>query len=122
MNLISDKPFCRKAQQDVYGVATGEIVEISCDVFADPSKSVRFEWVFNTSTEIYRKMPENVIGIHSRNGGWTRSYVQHIPKVICTKKLFPNQFNVNGEVKNKYKPLLSFKLPWLLKLISSAYS
>ena len=92
MNLFSDKPFCRKEQQDVYGVATGEIVEISCDVFADPSKSVRFEWVFNTSTEIYRKMPENVIGIHSRNGGWTRSYVQHIPKVICTKKLFSNQF------------------------------
>ena len=114
MNLISDKPFCRKAQQDVYGVATGEIVEISCDVFADPSKSVRFEWVFNTSTEIYRKMPENVIGIHSRNGGWTRSYVQHIPKVICTKKncfLINLRRNVNGEVKNKYKPLLSFKLP-----------
>ena len=91
-------------------------MEISCDVFADPSKSVRFEWVFNTSTEIYRKMPENVIGIHSRNGGWTRSYVQHIPKVIFTKKLFPNQlqmtvFIVNGEVKNKYKQLLSFKLP-----------
>ena len=114
MNLISDKPFCRKEQQDVYGVATGEIVEISCDVFADPSKSVRFEWVFNTSTEIYRKMPENVIGIHSRNGGWTRSYVQHIPKVICTKKCFLINFrrlSVNGEVKNKYKQLLSFKLP-----------
>ena len=62
--LFSDKPFCRKQQQDVYGVATGEVIRISCDVFADPSRSVKFEWAFNTSTEWYRKQPENVIGIN----------------------------------------------------------
>ncbi len=80
--VISDKPFCRKSQQDVYGVATGEVIRISCDVYADPSRSVKFEWAFNTSTEWYRKQPENSIGVHSRNRGWTRSYVQHIPKVL----------------------------------------
>ena len=57
------------------------MIRISCDVFADPSRSVKFEWAFNTSTEWYRKQPENAIGIHSRIGGWTRSYVEHIPKV-----------------------------------------
>ena len=85
--IFLDKPFCRKKQQDVYGVATGEEIRISCDVFADPSQSVMFEWVFNTSTEWVQKKPENVIGINSRHGGWTRSYAHHTPKVNSTIKV-----------------------------------
>ena len=78
---VLDKPYCREEQQTVYGVATEEPVRISCDVFADPSQAVKFEWAFNTSTELYRKEPSNIIGIPDRDGGWTRSYVEHTPKV-----------------------------------------
>ena len=65
----------------MYGVATGEAVTISCDVFADPCQNVQFQWAFNTSTEWYQKIPDNKIGINDVDGGWTRSYVQHTPKV-----------------------------------------
>ena len=78
---ISDKPYCRPDQQDVYGVATGEMVKIPCDVIGDPSgDNMRFEWVFNTTTEWYPKEPDTVLGVTSSKHGWTRAYVQHIPK------------------------------------------
>ena len=47
---FSDKPYCVANEKEVYGVATGETVRVSCDVMADPSSRVQFEWVFNTST------------------------------------------------------------------------
>ena len=80
--LLTDKPYCRPDQQDVYGVATGETVRIPCDVFGDPSGEIKFEWVFNTSTEWYPKMPESILGVTSPERGWTRAYIQHTPKVI----------------------------------------
>ena len=79
--LFADKPYCRSDQQDVYGVATGETVRIPCDVFGDPSEGMKFEWVFNTSTEWYPKEPENNLGVTSSERGWTRAYIQHTPKV-----------------------------------------
>ena len=82
--FIADKPYCRADQQDVYGVATGETVRIPCDVFGDPSETMKFEWVFNTSTEWYPKQPESVFGVTSPERGWTRAYIQHTPKVIQT--------------------------------------
>ena len=68
---------CRPDQQDVFGVAPGETVKIPCDVIGDPSGNMRFEWVFNTTTEWY---PDTVLGVTSSKHGWTRAYVQHIPK------------------------------------------
>ena len=79
--LLSDKPFCRPDQQDVYGVAPSETVKIPCDVIGDPSGNMRFEWVFNTSTEWYPKQPQSIFGVTSRERGWTRAYIEHTPKV-----------------------------------------
>ena len=80
--FIADKPYCRPDQQDVYGVATGETVRIPCDVFGDPKETMKFEWVFNTSTEWYPKQPDSALGVTSAERGWTRAYIQHTPKVI----------------------------------------
>ncbi len=82
--FFSDKPYCRPDQQDVYGVATRETIRIPCDVIADPSKKVTFEWVFNTSTEWYPMPPadpEDIVGVTSLERGFTRAYVEHTPKV-----------------------------------------
>jgi len=77
---IKYKPLCRPDQQDVYGVAPGETVKIPCDVIGDPSGNMRFEWVFNTSTEWYPKKPQSIFGVTSRDRGWTRAYIEHSPK------------------------------------------
>ena len=94
--FIADKPYCRADQQDVYGVATGETVRIPCDVFGDPSETMKFEWVFNTSTEWYPKQPESVFGVTSPERGWTRAYIQHTPKVIQTWAKFVSIFKLSG--------------------------
>ena len=78
---FTDKPYCRPEQQDVYGVATGETVKIPCDVIGDPTGNMRFEWVFNTTTEWYPKEPDSMWGITSRERGYSRAYVKHTPKV-----------------------------------------
>ena len=80
-SLLLDKPFCRPDQQDVYGVAPSETVKIPCDVIGDPSGNMRFEWVFNTSTEWYPKQPQSIFGVRSRERGYTRAYIEHTPKV-----------------------------------------
>jgi hypothetical protein len=62
-------------------VASGETVRIPCDVISDPNTNVKFEWVFNTSTEWYPKEPQSRIGVTSLERGWTRAYITHTPKV-----------------------------------------
>ena len=61
-------------------MATGEEVKVSCDVIADPNSKVKFEWVFNTSSEWYNKQPE-VTGMTARGRDTSRSIVKHLPKV-----------------------------------------
>ena len=79
--FLTDKPYCRPDQEDVYGVATGETVKIPCDVIGDPSgDNMRFEWIFNTTTEWYPKEPDTAYGVTSRERGWTRAYIRHTPK------------------------------------------
>ena len=68
-------------------MAPGETVKIPCDVIGDPSGNMRFEWVFNTSTEWYPKKPQSIFGVTSRDRGWTRAYIEHSPKVSLTEKL-----------------------------------
>ena len=79
--FVADKPYCRPDQQDVFGVAPGETVKIPCDVIGDPPENVRFEWVFNTSTEWYPKQPQSIYGVTSKERGYTRAYIEHTPKV-----------------------------------------
>ena len=57
-------------------MAPGETVKIPCDVIGDPSGNMRFEWVFNTSTEWYPKQPQSIFGVTSRDRGWTRVYIE----------------------------------------------
>ena len=77
-------------------MAPGETVKIPCDVIGDPSGNMRFEWVFNTSTEWYPKQPQSIFGVTSRDRGWTRAYIEHSPKVSFT--FF---FIANCKVKTK---------------------
>lgn len=48
--LFTDAPACKASQKTLYGVARGEVVNISCEVEADPSE-VSFRWALNNSVE-----------------------------------------------------------------------
>ena len=73
--MISDKPFCKPGQVKVYGVAKRERIHVSCDVIANPSQNLKFEWVFNSSSERL-DVQENLI----QTSG-TRSVADHMPQV-----------------------------------------
>ncbi|XP_046451494.1 nephrin-like isoform X1 [Daphnia pulex] len=45
-------PFCRPGQHRVYGVARHEEARISCDLDANPSGSLHFRWLFNSSAGV----------------------------------------------------------------------
>lgn len=45
-------PFCRSGQHRVYGVARHEEARISCDLDANPSTSLHFRWLFNSSAGV----------------------------------------------------------------------
>lgn len=49
---ITDAPFCRPGQHRVYGVARHEEARISCDLDANPSGSLHFRWLFNSSAGV----------------------------------------------------------------------
>lgn len=72
---ISDKPFCKPDQVQVYGVAKREKIRVSCDVISNPSADLKFEWVFNSSSERL-DLQENLIEVQG-----TRSLAHHIPQV-----------------------------------------
>ena len=59
---FSDKPFCKPDQVQVYGVAKREQIKVSCDVIANPSLGLKFEWVFNSSSERL-DLQENLIEV-----------------------------------------------------------
>jgi hypothetical protein len=50
--LLTDAPFCRPGQHRVYGVARHEEARISCDLDANPSVSLHFRWLFNSSAGV----------------------------------------------------------------------
>lgn len=50
--FILDAPFCRPGQHRVYGVARHEEARISCDLDANPSNSLHFRWLFNSSAGV----------------------------------------------------------------------
>nr|XP_040567358.1 hemicentin-1-like [Lepeophtheirus salmonis] len=71
---IRYKPFCKPNQVQVYGVAKHEQIRISCDVIANPSADMTFDWVFNTSSERI-DLQQNRIDVHG-----SRSLAIHTPQ------------------------------------------
>ncbi len=57
----------------VYGVAKREKMRVSCDVIANPSSNLKFQWVFNSSSERL-DLQENLIEVRG-----TRSTAHHTP-------------------------------------------
>jgi hypothetical protein len=70
-----DKPLCKPDQVQVYGVAKRERVRVPCDVIANPSSDLRFEWVFNSSAERL-DLQESLVDVRG-----TRSIATHTPQV-----------------------------------------
>lgn len=56
-------------------MAKRERIHVSCDVIANPSHNLKFEWVFNSSSERL-DVQENLI---QTNG--VRSVAEHMPQV-----------------------------------------
>ena len=69
------KPFCKPDQTKVYGVAKREKIHVSCEVVANPSDNLYFNWVFNSSSERL-DLQENLIS----NQG-SKSVAEHTPQV-----------------------------------------
>ena len=75
---ISDKPFCKPDQIEIYGVAKRERTRVTCDVIANPSADLKFSWVFNSSSERV-DLQENLIEVRG-----TTSLAHHTPQVSFT--------------------------------------
>lgn len=71
---VSDAPYCKPDQVQVFGVARQETIRISCDVIANPSQPTSFEWRFNSSGETI-DMPHN----RFQSAG-SRSIVEYVPR------------------------------------------
>jgi hypothetical protein len=54
---------CTKSEPVVYGVGKGEMVDVLCDVVANPS-SFNFEWSFNNSADYIRVPPSRVVVVN----------------------------------------------------------
>ena len=74
-NFFPVKPFCKPDQTTVYGVAKREKIHVSCEVVANPSDNLYFNWVFNSSSERL-DLQENLIS----NQG-SKSVAEHTPQV-----------------------------------------
>jgi hypothetical protein len=48
-----DVPVCKSVQPRIYGVSKRELVNVLCEVEANPP-DVRFRWTFNNSAEMIR--------------------------------------------------------------------
>lgn len=71
---IKFKPFCKPDQVKVYGVAKREKIHVSCEVVANPSADLHFEWVFNSSSERL-DLQQNLIRVDG-----SRSLAEHTPQ------------------------------------------
>ena len=82
ISLFLVKPFCKPDQTKVYGVAKREKIHVSCEVVANPSDNLYFNWVFNSSSERL-DLQENLIS----NQG-SKSVAEHTPQVrILNRRL-----------------------------------
>ncbi len=70
---FADAPFCKPNQTKVYGIAKNEIVNITCEVEANPLDLV-FHWKFNNSAET-----EDIRSKLVNKTGTTISVVSHMP-------------------------------------------
>ncbi len=50
---VVDVPVCKSVQPRIYGVSKRELVNVLCEVEANPP-DVRFRWTFNNSAEMIR--------------------------------------------------------------------
>lgn len=74
MRLFSaDAPFCKPNQTKVYGIAKNEVVNITCEVEANPT-DLHFRWKFNNSVESEDLRSELV-----NKSGTTISVITHMP-------------------------------------------
>jgi len=69
----TDKPVCALSEPAVYGVGKGEVVDVYCDVTANPP-SYDFAWSFNNSADFIRVPPDRAVLV---NG--TRSKLTYTP-------------------------------------------
>ncbi len=53
LSVSADAPVCAQAEPVVYGVGKGEMVDIFCDVVANPA-TFNFAWSFNNSADFIR--------------------------------------------------------------------
>ncbi len=84
--VVSDVPVCSSAEPVVYGVGKGEMVDVFCDVVANPA-SFNFQWSFNNSADFIRVPPSRVVVVNGTRyvGNSTRSrscYTGIFPVVI----------------------------------------
>jgi hypothetical protein len=61
-------------------------LQVSCDVIANPAQSLKFEWVFNSSSERL-DVQENLI----KTSG-SRSVADHMPQVRIIEVIITNNF------------------------------
>jgi len=68
------KPFCKPGQVQVYGVAKHERIHVACEVVANPKQDLKFDWIFNSSSERI-DLPSSMVQVSG-----TRSLAEHMPK------------------------------------------
>ena len=72
--LLPDVPVCKNSDPVVHGVGKGEMVEVLCDVVANPNVD-NFQWAFNNSAGLIHVPPSRA---KTFNG--TRSKLTYTPK------------------------------------------
>lgn len=70
---FTDAPFCKPNQTRVYGIGKNEIVNITCEVDANPT-DLHFQWKFNNSADS-EELPAELVN----KSGTTISVVSHMP-------------------------------------------
>ena len=50
-NEFADVPVCKSKGPVVHGVGKGEMVDVLCQVTANPVTNVKFHWTFNNSAD-----------------------------------------------------------------------
>ncbi|XP_066943703.1 nephrin-like isoform X2 [Macrobrachium rosenbergii] len=63
---VKFSPQCKSGQRWVYGIATHEMVHVSCQVEAHPSQ-VSFQWVFNNSADITEIAEAHITNNHTQS-------------------------------------------------------
>ena len=51
LSSFSDVPVCKNKGPVVHGVGKGEMLDVVCEVTANPVSNVKFHWTFNNSAD-----------------------------------------------------------------------